>query len=345
MIRFWTLVWVAWSLGRCVTAQETVTDQPPTLHGGPYQFVFATPEQGRAVLGKRDIYVEQMSPFDRKARMHSETDPGVETYLSFVQGEVRPWKASDREAISAAIESLDKTLREFKLPPLGEILLIHTTGREEGGAAYTRGTAIILPVGQIGTKERPRPSLIAHELFHVISRSDRRLRDRLYKCIGFRATGPISLPADLATDKMTNPDAPVIEHVMDVKFAEDKVVTIAPVLFAKRPYDHRNSMSMFSYMKFQLMEVTPALSHSYVPTIVAGKPMMHEPNLPDFHRQIGGNTSYIIHPEEILADNFAILVAAHRQVADQWLLDAMREVLESPSDEPVNSPERTGNEK
>ena len=30
-------------------------------------------------------------------------------------------------------------------------------------------------------------------------------------------------------------------------------------------------------------------------------------DLKDFHRQIGPNTGYIIHPDEILADNFAFL--------------------------------------
>ena len=36
------------------------------------------------------------------------------------------------------------------------------------------------------------------------------------------------------------------------------------------------------------------------------QPVLLDPeDLPDYHRRIGRNTNYIIHPDEILADNFA----------------------------------------
>ncbi len=294
------------------------------LRAGPYTFVFASAEQGREVIGQRDTFVDQMSPFDRMVRMKTVSDKGQEEYLKFASAEVRDWDAQGRTAVAAAIESIDKLLQTIELPAVEKILLIHTSGKEEAGAAYTRARAIILPAGQIGTKERPRGKLMAHELFHVLSRSFPELRDNLYRRIGFRRAGQISLPKQLADRKITNPDAPLSRHVIDVKVEERQAVTVAPVLFANRDYDPNRRMSLFSNMEFRLMEVIPIVGKSYVAKIVDGNPSMHQPSIPDYIRQVGRNTRYIIHPEEILADNFA-LMAVGANVKDPWVIDAIRE--------------------
>jgi hypothetical protein len=46
-----------------------------------------------------------------------------------------------------------------------------------------------------------------------------------------------------------------------------------------------------------------------------------------FMEQVGRNTDYVIHPEEILADNFALLVLNEQNVASPEILRKMREVL------------------
>ena len=46
-----------------------------------------------------------------------------------------------------------------------------------------------------------------------------------------------------------------------------------------------------------------------------------------FYEQVGRNTQYIIHPEEILADNFADLVLQDRPVPSPEILKKMQDVL------------------
>lgn len=46
-----------------------------------------------------------------------------------------------------------------------------------------------------------------------------------------------------------------------------------------------------------------------------------------FMEQVGRNTDYIIHPEEILADNFALLVLNGHDVASPEILRKIRELL------------------
>ena len=59
-----------------------------------------------------------------------------------------------------------------------------------------------------------------------------------------------------------------------------------------------------------------------------GEPVLLEPrNVPTFFDKIGRNTGYIIHPEEILAENFVLLVNNKTDVPTPRILREMRDVL------------------
>lgn len=301
------------------------SEEAGSVRAGNIEFVFASPEQGRTLLSDRDAYVQRLSPFDRQARRQSAQPVDEAEYLEFVRGEVREWEADEQARISAVLRSLNRPLSTFSLPPIAEIQLIHTTGREESGAAYTRGTAIVLPASRLRSSNEPQlRTLLAHELFHIISRYDSELRDQLYGLIGFAASNEIELPNSLADRRITNPDAPIIEHVLQLKIADEKTASVAPVLYAKGAYDPDVQSSVFAYLDFQLMEVEQDENGRFKAVLRSGQPVFHSPSEPDFARQIGRNTSYIIHPEEVLADNFAMLVTGKTSVPDPWILDGLR---------------------
>jgi hypothetical protein len=46
-----------------------------------------------------------------------------------------------------------------------------------------------------------------------------------------------------------------------------------------------------------------------------------------FVEQVGQNTDYVIHPEEILADNFALLVIGQQNVPSPEILHKMKAIL------------------
>jgi hypothetical protein len=59
-----------------------------------------------------------------------------------------------------------------------------------------------------------------------------------------------------------------------------------------------------------------------------GQPVLLDPkNVESYHEQIGRNTNYIIHPEEVLADNFAMLIRGKRDVPTPRVLDELRKAL------------------
>lgn len=304
-------------------------DEAVPLRVAGIDFVFATPEQGRAILTARDEYVQRLSPFDRQSRLQRNEAVDEATYLEFIRGEVRPWESEAQQRVSVALRSLGDSLSRLSLPSIPEIQLIHTTGREESGAAYTRGTAIILPRNRlaVAVADEELQRLVAHELFHVISRRDRQLRDQLYAVIGFQPSNEIQLPAALADRRITNPDAPVIEHVLNLKLDDTSAVFVAPVLFADAGYDPNTRASMFDYLSFQLLQVERDEGENFVAATHAGQPLFHSPTQPDFVRRIGRNTTYIIHPEEILADNFAMMVTGKSSVPDPWVIEGIRAAL------------------
>ena len=46
-----------------------------------------------------------------------------------------------------------------------------------------------------------------------------------------------------------------------------------------------------------------------------------------FHEKIGRNTGYILHPEEVLADNFALMVQGVSDVKSPEILDHIRAAI------------------
>lgn len=102
------------------------------------------------------------------------------------------------------------------------------------------------------------------------------------------------------------------------------------MLLAKSEFDPEKR-SLFRYIDFKLMEVSQEVGKGMIPKTVNGQAVLHDPSIPDFHRQIGGNTGYIIHAEENLADNFVALVTGAK-VKDKWIIEAMRRVFDTNHD-------------
>src|SRR5262249_36039098 len=134
------------------------------------------------------------------------------------------------------------------------IVLIHTSGDEEANAAYTRGTAIVLPTKVLSYQPTQLDRLLLHELFHVLGRHDGAVRAKLYRIIGFEPCEPIEPPASLAPRRITNPDAPRIDCTINLTAADGRVFTGAPILYsAIKAYDAKRGGTIFEYLTFRLL--------------------------------------------------------------------------------------------
>lgn len=291
---------------------------------------FATIDEGRKILTTRDDFVVRLSPFDRAARVGTDKDVSEEEYFRFVSGNVLPWTPQDKAVVESAWSALEPKLEQMALPLPQKIILIETTGREEGGAEYTRANAIVLPQSSLDASHRDSvEAILAHELFHVLSRADPELRDKLYAAIGFQPCGEVAFPAELASRKITNPDAPKNDHCIRVQTSQGAVWAV-PILFSRTSrYDAAKGGPFFDYLEFKLLVVQRTGSSATArATYDVAHPVLLDVNqVSGFYEQVGRNTDYIIHPEEILADNFKLLLLGRTNVPSPQILRKMAAIL------------------
>jgi hypothetical protein len=290
--------------------------------------VFADVNEGRNVLTARDAFVKALSPFDRSARLKTDKNVSEKEFLEYVAKQVLPWSEDDKRRLSPVIESLAGKLARFKLKFPEKILLIKTTGAEEGRATYTRSGAIVIPQNRLLGDAGHLEVLFIHELFHILTASNPDLKEALYGVIHFEKCNEIELPEKLRDIKITNPDAPNNDHYVEVRHKGERFAVV-PFIYSSSPkYDVNRGGEFFQYLTFNLMVVENSDAKWHYKRGADGKAVLLEPrDVGDYANKLGLNTGYIIHPEEVLAENFVLLVQGHTRVKSKWVLEKMEKVL------------------
>ena len=302
------------------------------------QLEFASLEAGRALVSTRDTFIGALSRFDRQVRLQTDGDATEAALLEFLAGEVVAWddasaenepaEATTRTLITQSLARLRPKLEPFRLPLPKTVLLVQTSGKEEANAAYTRGAAIMLPKERIRKlKPEALDRLLLHELFHVLSRNAPELRRDLYHIVGFHVCDPMDLPPSMADLKLTNPDAPLID--CRIALTDDgETCWAAPILYSSSAtYDAVKKPPLFQYLTFRLMKLEEH-DGRWRPLVKEGEPVLLDPaKSKSFTDQIGQNTKYIIHPDEVLADNFVFLIMQTESLPSPEIIERMSERL------------------
>lgn len=325
ILRCWLAVLLLAGL-QAASAQERFA-----FAGGWLQF--ATVDEGRAELTRADDYTETAGDFQRASVLGVAHAPDRDSFRAALAKSAQAWtpqQVARWRAAAAHIEPAFVSLR-VRLPET--VLLVSTDGSDSGGTPHTRGRAVFLPAQfrvYLGDGE-----LLAHELFHVLTRHQPELASRIYALFGYEPVAPLEWPREWAAQRIANPDAPHHRHVMWLQAGERRFA-VMPV-----PVAWRATMPgepIFRVLELRLLAVEPGRDGQ--PT----RALMHESGpvwkapeaVPEFQRRLGGNTSYILHPEETAADNFAYLVSG-RAVPNPQLLARLRAVLQSAATSPSPS--------
>jgi hypothetical protein len=288
---------------------------------------FADVAAGRAVLTADDDFSTRLSKFDLQSRLKTDQDASREAWKMHIAEQVTEWPADERAKVEKIIATLQTKLKTLRLPLPKEVLLIRTTGKEEDDAAYTRANAIVLSASRLRHQPAPLESILTHELFHVLSRNDLATRRALYNIVGFTIGDDIKLPQSLDDRRITNPDAPKLDCYIELK-NEERQITAVPLLYATpSAYDPKAGKRFFDYVTFRLL-VVDKVDGTWQPRMKEQQPVVLDPKGVDsFFDQIGKNTTYIWHPDEILADNFVHLVNRRMNLATPRITEEMAKVL------------------
>ena len=290
---------------------------------------FATLEQGQAVLGAADEWLPLTSEFQRASTMRRHPPVSLETFRQFSASAVLAWSEPQQQRWRSALERLAPKFAALNVPLPPEVLLISTNGDDAANAPYTRANAVILPAGGLPNHAAADVFVLAHELFHVVSRHAPELASRLYATIGFEPAAPLQWPDAWLLARITNPDAPYDRHLMRTSF-QGRPVALMPLLMAGRT-DLKPGESVFSVMEVRLLEVTAGEGgRPTLPVLAGNQPVWHAPaDVPDYMARLGGNTAYILHPEETIADNFSFVVL-DAPAPNRELLQRIEAVLRAP---------------
>ncbi len=267
----------------------------------------ATPEQAAAAISERDAYLDAVTAGDMSIWLRRpQGGADMTAFTAHLAANVRPWTAAERVRLAAMIERVSPRLRS--LAPLlpARVQIAGFNGSASGDADFTRGSTIFL--AHLKPTDDGLDERFFHELFHVLSRANPDRRDAFYGIVGFERCSPVVLDNALRARVVTNPDAPTIEYASPVSISGQNLLT-TPVLAADLPRYTAQS-GLFDHVQLLFVPLSrdaqgrcTQLSGVHVSQAELGGAVI---------ARAGGNTDYVIHPEELVADNFAQMMMGRR---------------------------------
>jgi len=290
-----------------------------------FEMTFATKAEAQTLLTTPDDFTKAWSAFDIDSRMGKAGSTRAEL-MDHITAQALEWSEDDKSKINASIARIKTQLtkQNINLTLKEAVTLVKTTAKEEGGAmGYTRGNYIVLAENfhQMGDEDLDK--ILVHELFHVISRSNPSLRSKLYEIIGFSMMPEVSYPTALLPYRITNPDATQTDSYITLKVSEEEVPCIM-ILYSKGNYE---GGSFFQYLNIGFLKLEAKTKQTVLNE--EGPVIYGMQEVENFFEQVGKNTQYIIHPEEIMADNFAFAVLGKEGMTDQAIIEKIRKVLKA----------------
>lgn len=289
-------------------------------------FRFATRAEAQMLITELDDYTRNWNQFDINVRLQK-TEGRKSQLLQFAMDQTLNWSDQEKERISKTMKSLDAEIKKqkYNLQFPKEIIFVKTTQKEEGNAqAYTRMNWIA--IGEQALKESSDADLkylVAHELFHLLTRQNSDFKKDIYQIIGFTVIDKeILFPSDLAEMRISNPDISRYDSYGTFTIGGQKQYCTM-IIYTDRPYDGK---SLFDYVKIGLVP----LNGDFIPIQKSGKTIIYTlEEAEDFFVQIGKNTSYIINPEEIMAENFAFTLIGKTDLPNMEIIQNVQKVLKA----------------
>ncbi len=259
-------------------------------------YSFATKEEGIDLLMSNTEYYDGFTQNDLDYKMQKK-GASMDEYLDFAKDQVLDFTEEEKAVIDRIMSEIEDIISEngYVLPELDPIVFINTTQKEEcGAAAYTHGTQIYFnakwftdpEIGDFATV------VMAHELFHCLTRSNPDFRKEMYRLIGFTVQDEdFILPPSALEYYISNPDVEHHNAYATFTIGGEKVDCFTAFLTTK--HFEKAGDSFFDYCTTALIPIDG--SDVYYTLEDAS----------DFYDVFGKNTGYVIDPEECMADNFS----------------------------------------
>lgn len=260
-------------------------------------FRFASRAEGIELKLANEDYFNNLTQQDLNYRMQK-TDATLEEYKEFSQNQILDFTTAQKRLISEAVMKVQKKINEsgYNIPFNDEIIFINTTADDECGASgYTQKNQIYLKNLVRTEYYSGLESLIAHEIFHCITRSNPQFRKEMYKIIGFSISEEEpEFPENIKEILISNPDVEKNDSYATFIINGEKRECYM-VWYLKKDFEKKGDDIFFSGSTGLIPkdDLSTIYDIAYVP---------------DFWKVLGNNTDYVIAAEECLADNFKYVI-------------------------------------
>lgn len=177
---------------------------------------------------------------------------------------------------------------------------------------FTRQAAVMLPITDLKTADKADLlAIYRHELFHLISRQQPQARASWYAMANYEAvSADLHWASPRYHNRLANPDAPKFNYALQYEGKR-----YLPLLYHPDTLSEAEPKEIFAAnLRFAFL----ALSGDTVTT----------QQLPEWHAKAASeaNSAYFIHPEEVLAEHFSLLLGGESVMYPKELED-LRKLL------------------
>ncbi|MFX1355651.1 MAG: hypothetical protein ACFFA8_00065 [Promethearchaeota archaeon] len=285
---------------------------------------------GSKLIAQKDDYIANFSKFDLQSRLGTSEEVSKEDLITFLSQQTIDWTQIEKDRIEKIFEEIENAYKQYQKILPAEILLIKTTGLDEGDAAYTRKSCIYMPNSMIRWPYNELKELITHELFHIISTFYPKFRNNLYAKLGFTSCPELKMPEEYRELYVTNPDTVKKNCYVEFRDFNGSETKAAPFLYSEQPY---KGGYFFRYFRFCFLTIQLKDSICY-PVYKNSQPkFINAPQaLYDLCEEIDPyNNQHRLHPEEILAYYWSLLAFPETELEynKRSFLVKVRECLEN----------------
>lgn len=289
------------------------------------EYKFADKETAIKILTADDEYLTTMKPIEIALQIGSPTaDKTIEDLKAHYAANVINWPEAEVALMKALLVTHKKKLEKIEHLLPDTVYFIKVTNAVEGGIPHTRGNAFVSPERRTSISTK----LFFHQIFHIISRNHRIKRASLYNIINFR---PCYFQPNEHVDKYTirNPEAPFTEFFVSVEIDDRDTYVMNYLHTTFDGFDPSVERGFDGHISGDLIEVTvdDGICKPVLNADGSAKTYKHE-DVPDYYEKVGHNTNFDIHPEEIVADNFAFLMMDKSGLPDPDILEEIEEWLD-----------------
>lgn len=287
------------------------------------QIIFLDSLQAAAtiVVDQKDMFFDYINKTDMSIQMRQNfpatttREEALKAYKTFIQKDVLSFTATEIAFVEKVFKKAYNNIEQLSSNILtDQIKLIKSHGQQYGNSTYyTRENCIVIPKYVLNEgNEQAFYNTMLHEIFHIYSRYNPTKREALYELIGFKNIGDptlLKMNANLRDRVLLNPDGVNYAYAINLNLDDGTSIRAIPIIYSKEKDYVPEKKEFFDYLGFNLFPVLPPFSRLVpVQSDENGNSSLNIGQLSDFQRQIRDNTGYIIHPDEIMADNFQFLV-------------------------------------